>query len=45
MNNEDFNKCGEFLEGLIVQYGINESALNVYAKLIELKSIHEKENR
>lgn len=43
MNNEDFNKCREFLEKLIVQDDINESALNVYAKLIELKSIHDKE--
>lgn len=43
MNNEDFNKCREFLEKLIVQDGINENALNVYAKLIEFKSIHDKE--
>lgn len=43
MNNEDFNRCREFLEKLIVQDGINENALNVYAKLIELKSVHDKE--
>jgi len=43
MNSEDFNKCRVFLEKLIVQDGINESALNAYVKLIELKSIHDRE--
>ena len=43
MNNEDFNKCREFLERLIVKDGVNENALNAYVKLVELKSAHDRE--
>lgn len=43
MNSHDFDNCREFLENLIKQEGINESLLNVYSKLIELKSLHDKE--
>lgn len=45
MNNEDFNKCREFLESQISKKPENKELLTVYQRLIELKSDHDKETQ
>lgn len=43
MKTEEFNKCREFLEQAILENPENGEFLKSYQKLIELKSIYDKE--
>ena len=43
MKTEEFNKCREFLEKAIIETPENSEFLTAYQKLIELKSIYDKE--
>ena len=43
MKTEEFDKCREFLEKAIIDNPENNGFLQTYQKLIELKSIYDKE--
>lgn len=42
MNSDDFNKCRAFLEGQITESQDKKELLDVYRRLLELKSEHDK---
>ncbi|MFH4861276.1 hypothetical protein WMQ30_22240 [Vibrio diabolicus] len=43
MNSEDFNKCREFLEKMIMENPENQEFLSAYTNLVNLKSEHDKD--